>query len=145
MNTLKQAPTIDQPITGPAADLLDDWIGAVGSLDPQAAADLYATHDLAFWGTFGEYCRTTRPQARAYFDRFLDAEFVACEVREIHWREFGPQATVATGWYSFVIRRPGEPAAKETRARFTFVFSGQDDGQWKIVEHHSSLFPENGF
>lgn len=131
--------------TVPASAALDRWVDAVNRLDPQSASRLYAECDLAFWGTFGGYCRTRRPEAREYFDRFLDADSLVCEIREIHWRELGSEAAVATGSYAFLIRRRGDADASESKARFSFVFHRQPNGDWLIVDHHSSHFPDGAY
>jgi uncharacterized protein (TIGR02246 family) len=135
----------ETPALKEAKQLLHRWLAAAAERNPEKAAALYADSGLAFWGTFGSYCRTNRAQAREYFDHFLDAESLACEIREIHWREAGPEAVLATGWYSFMIRRQGESGPSEAKARFTFGFRRLTGGEWNIVEHHSSLFPEGGY
>lgn len=127
-----------------ARGALQAWISAVQALDPQAAATLYAKEGMAFWGTFGDHCRTKAPQVREYFDQFLAVSSLECRLGETHWREIGPHLAIATGWYVFKIARQGEEAATETRARFTFAFHRQGES-WQIIEHHSSFFPENGF
>ena len=128
-----------------APSALDRWIDAVNRRDAQAASELYAERDLAFWGTYGGYCRTRRPEAREYFDRFLDVDSMNCEIREIHWRELGAGAAVATGSYAFAILRHGDADTREATARFSIVFCQQPDGGWQIVDHHSSLFPDGAF
>ena len=135
------------PAVEAAEPILKQWIAAVQALDPAAASDLYAESggDMAFWGTFGSHCRTTRDQAHDYFVRFLDLASLTCAIREIHWRAFGDGAALATGWYEFTLAGKGGAERRQAQARFTFGFARQGDGGWKIVEHHSSLFPEGGY
>jgi hypothetical protein len=68
-----------------------------------------------------------------------------CRIDETYWREIGTQLALATGWYLFRLMPRGERTATETKARFTFAFQRLPGDIWKIVEHHSSLFPANGF
>lgn len=125
-------------------DLLFRWVTAVERRDPDQAVSLYAETDVAFWGTFGDHCRTSRVEAHDYFRRFLAADSIQCSVREIHWRALGDEVVLATGWYEFRIARDGG-SAQAAPARFTFAFRRMPDGSWVITEHHSSLFPENGY
>nr|NIP97040.1 DUF4440 domain-containing protein [Akkermansiaceae bacterium] len=141
-------PPTEQPslsaALGDSRELLFRWVTAVERLDADEAASFYAETGMAFWGTFGDHCRTSRTGAHDYFRRFLAADSIQCSVRETHWRALGEKAVLATGWYEFRIARDGAPA-QAAPARFTFAFRRMPDRSWLIIEHHSSLFPENGY
>ena len=124
-----------------ARELLDEWISHVGRRDPQAVASLY--HPSAqFWGTLASHVRDEPADVLDYFRRFLDREWMEASIGDLRLRSQG-DLMLAAGHYIFRWRnRPGDDEIK-ARTRFTFVF-GRPDGEWTILQHHSSAWVLSG-
>ncbi len=112
------------------------WVAAYNSRDPARITALYDP-DAVFWGTSS---KIVRPNPAAIAEYFKDAgkrPDARVTVGEQHIRVYGEFA-VNTGYYTFSNVRDGKPVANA--ARFTFVYRNRD-GQWWIVDHHSSRVP----
>lgn len=111
----------------------DRWNAALQTGDPQQVTDLYAT-DAVLLPTVSDKVRHNHDEIKDYFDHFLQLDPVG-RIDEHNVRVFGDVA-INSGVYTFEVNS-GEPV----QARFTYVYS-KSDGDWKIVEHHSSKMPE---
>jgi len=47
---------------------------------------------------------------------------------------------INTGIYTFTLTK--QEQEKKVQARYSFVYERQNDGEWLIVNHHSSAMPE---
>ncbi len=123
-------------------ELLDTWVREVGRKDPAAVAALY--HPVAqFWGTLASHVRDEPPEVRDYFDHFLDRHHIEAEIGNLRLREH-EGLVLAAGHYIFRWQDEPESDQIKARTRFTFVF-GRENGQWGILQHHSSAWVLNGF
>ena len=116
------------------SELLQKWVAAIKSGDPKQVTNLY--HDDAILlGTFSNKARVGHDLILEYFENLLkspvDVEIVS---EHPHVLEL---AVVNSGLYNFVTN------GKTINARFSFVYE-KDDGEWKILSHHSSVMPESG-
>ena len=113
----------------------------------QAWADAFSRHDLegllrlydreaVFWGTSSPTLRDTPEAIRDYF-KGIPASQMVVRIGEARVRVLGDVA-VATGHYTFVDRRDGKEAPRPARFSFTYRLR---NGQWLIVDHHSSAVP----
>lgn len=134
------------PQTEAAWKTIETWMEYVSRGDIDSVVTLYSEADLAFWGTFANHVRTSRDAARTYFDRFLDAESVVCQIDQNEARQLSNEVVAFSGVYTFtIVKKAGDPAA-QSKARFTYTLrfdAGED--RWMIVEHHSSLMPAEGY
>lgn len=119
------------------ADLLGDWIAAIETGDAGNVAELYAP-DALLLPTMSNEIRRTTGAIRDYFRNFLTKKPKGRIVQQ-NIRRFDALA-VTSGIYGFTLLAGGVSA--EALYRFTIVYRAEDDGGWKIIEHHSSVMPE---
>lgn len=120
------------------AALLDDWRAALASGDPAKIAELYAP-DAVLLPTASYQIRLEPGQIRRYF-RDLMQRSPSARFMEVHSRLFDTVG-INSGIYTFTMHRDdGTPF--DLVCRFTFVYL-LFDGVWKIIEHHSSIMPDD--
>lgn len=126
-------------ITKHAEKQLDRWFAAIKSCNPTRVTNLYADDAILLSNLQGDVKKGHR-EIHAYFkDAFLTKHPIG-KLVEGHTRVIGGTA-VNSGLYS--IKMDGKDGRRVTvQARHTFVYQwlGND---WKIVEHHSSLIPQD--
>lgn len=124
-----------------AKSLLDEWTRCIAALDPEAVSSLYDP-EAQFWGTLAGYLRVDPAGVRSYFDNFLDRHAVDPVIDDVRTLRL-PGAILLAGDYTFhlVDKAGDEPVA--TRARFTMVCASRD-GVWRILQHHSSGWVQDG-
>jgi hypothetical protein len=122
--------------------LLDEWVSRVGKRDPAGVAALY--HPTAqFWGTLASHVRDEPVEVLDYFERFLDRHSIEASIGNLRLRHQG-ELVLAAGHYIFRwCDKPDDDEIK-ARTRFTFVF-GKPEGEWSILQHHSSAWVLSGF
>ena len=116
--------------------LFDQWNAALATLDPDTVVDLYAG-DAILLPTLSNDVRHNHAEMRDYFVDFLKRQPQGV-INESNIRDLG-EIAVHSGVYTFTLQANG--AASEAMCRFTYVYAKRD-GDWKIIEHHSSLMPE---
>ena len=114
-------------------ELLQKWTGAIKNGDPKQVTKLYHEAGILL-GTFSPKERVGHYLILEYFESLLKSP-VEVQVLSEHPLVFGSVA-VNSGLYNFITD------SKTINARFSFVYSKNDDG-WKIISHHSSVLPEN--
>jgi uncharacterized protein (TIGR02246 family) len=106
--------------------------------DPGEILALYA-EDGVLWGTISS---TRRDDPAAIRDYFVNAYKALPNLTVIfenpYIRVFGDTA-VNTGYYTFAFEKDG--AAQTLPARYSFTLVKRD-GDWQIVDHHSSAMPQ---
>lgn len=125
-----------EPDTATIAQLFEQWNASLQTGDAGAVTANYA-EDSVLLPTVSNKVRSTHAETEDYFDHFLALEPVG-HIDEQHIRINGDTA-INAGIYTFNIRKDGEPA--QVQARYTFVYE-HIDGDWLIVNHHSSAMPE---
>ena len=113
------------------------WASAFNSCDANKAAALYDS-EAVFWGTVAPTIISSPAGVRQYFERVCSASpppKVAFGEQLI--RAYGDTA-INSGNYTFTIFPGGQPRAFPARYSFTYR---KKDGQWLIVDHHSSALP----
>ena len=120
------------------AGLFDRWNSALQTGNVQSVVDLYAP-DAVLQPTVSNQVRTTTDQIKDYFDHFMALKPVGqINYREI--RQLGSNVAMDSGVYTFSLTE-ASGKIRQVQARYTFVYE-QVDGQWKILNHHSSAMPE---
>ena len=114
-------------------ELLQKWTGAIKNGDPKQVTKLYHEAGILL-GTFSPKESVGHYLILEYFESLLKSP-VEVQVVSEHPLVFGSVA-VNSGLYNFITD------SKTINARFSFVYSKNDDG-WKIISHHSSVLPEN--
>ena len=113
--------------------LFESWNQALATGDPAQVAQLYDDHALLL-PTLSSELRETPEAITDYFNSFL-ARHPSGSVTHRQIR-LGCNGAVDAGTYRFTLHDP----EATVEARYTFVY-GLEDGQWRILHHHSSLQP----
>ncbi|WP_210638795.1 MULTISPECIES: SgcJ/EcaC family oxidoreductase [unclassified Pseudomonas] len=120
------------------AALFDRWNAALQTGSASAVTSLYAP-DAILQPTVSNKVRNTPAQIEDYFQHFLAGKPVGqINYREI--RHLGPDAAMDSGVYTFTLTN-ADGSKRDVQARYTFLYE-RLDGQWKIINHHSSAMPE---
>lgn len=119
-----------------ATSMFNAWSAALETGDARKVASLYADTAVLL-PTVSNLVRRSLPDITDYFERFLAGGPEGRILEdEAHMRG---GLIEHTGLYRFTMTAlPGRP---EVDARFTFLYE-EIDGEWKIVQHHSSAMPE---
>lgn len=120
------------------AGLFDQWNSALATGDPQKVADLYAPNAVLL-PTVSNDVRTDRAGIVDYFTKFLKSQPHGAIDEEIV-DVMDPDSAVNTGLYTFTLNKEGQ--REQVHARYTFVYEKRD-GKWLILNHHSSVLPED--
>jgi uncharacterized protein (TIGR02246 family) len=136
--TLTTAPpaagqTANQEIAAAAAK----WAAIFVDDNPDSILSLYE-EGAVLWGTLSPKLLVGKPALRGYFERAFKAlpgHKVAFGEQVI--RVYGDTA-VNSGYYTFSFVKDGQ--AHTLPARYSFVYRKRD-GNWMIVDHHSSAMP----
>lgn len=130
-------PTIATPLESVARQNFERWNAALLAKDAKKVADLY-TNDATFLPTVSPDFKKGQEGAEAYFRHFLEKDPKGAVVEEAV-QPTSPDSYLHSGMYDFEI---GPKEKRETvKARFTFLWKKDADGQWKIAHHHSSQVP----
>ncbi|KGU83155.1 SgcJ/EcaC family oxidoreductase [Pseudomonas mediterranea] len=120
------------------AALFDQWNKTLQTGSATAMTSLYAP-DAILQPTLSNKVRTTPAQIQDYFEHFLAGKPVGqINYREI--RHLGPDAAMDSGVYTFTLTN-ADGSKKDVQARYTYLYE-RLNGQWKIINHHSSAMPE---
>lgn len=120
------------------AGLFEHWNAALKTGNAKGVTSLYATNAV-LQPTVSNEVRATPAQITDYFDHFL----VLKPVGRINYREIrrlGSDAAMDSGVYTFTLTA-ADGKVSEVQARYTFLYT-RVDGQWKILNHHSSAMPQ---
>lgn len=120
--------------------IMDKWIQAVTTTDPDTVVKLYAK-DAVFWGTVSPFLRTTPEGTKDYFEHFMRFEHLNAIYYKPMVRVYDNIA-INSGYYTFFYEKDGKMMS--IPARYTFVYRKNGDGEWEIIDHHSSAVPQNG-
>lgn len=117
-------------------NLFKNWNNALQTGKPEAVADMYS-EDAVLLPTVSNRVRADHAAIADYFHHFLELHPKGT-LNEVHLACFGDIA-INEGIYTFDVIHDGKP--EKVQARYSFVYH-RDDGEWKIVSHHSSKMPE---
>ena len=115
------------------------WAQALETQDPQVVANLYDENAL-FLATRSPEFKKDHTGVIRYFSQFLLRKPVVRIVEE-EVKELSATCYLHTGFYDFDCEIEGQQ--QTVHARFTFVWEQNEEGDWKIVHHHSSAVPTN--
>lgn len=120
------------------AALFDQWNTALQSGDVSKVVGLYSK-DAVLQPTVSNHVRASAAEISDYFDHFMAFKPVGhINYREI--RRLGPTTALDSGVYTFRLTDE-KGKTQDVQARYTFLYT-RVDGQWKILNHHSSAMPE---
>ncbi|WP_082475252.1 SgcJ/EcaC family oxidoreductase [Frigoribacterium sp. Leaf263] len=137
-DTAPEAPSsAAAPTDAEVMALFDEWNASLATGDPEKVNDHYAD-DAVLLPTVSPGIHDTEEERLGYFEGFLQNE-PSGEITESVVRDLGDGTVSHSGLYTFTMGASGDVVP----ARFTFVYE-QSDGEWQIVEHHSSKEPVEG-
>ena len=114
-----------------------NWATAFNSCDSVKATTLYDSEPV-LWGTVAPVIITSPAGVQQYFERVCSSNPKPQVVfGEQHIRVYGDTA-INSGAYAFTVFPGGQPF--QFPARYSFTYRKRD-GQWLIVDHHSSALP----
>lgn len=116
------------------------WAEAMQSRFPENVLRYYHP-DGSLWGTLSPVVRHGHRAIFEYFVKFLQWEDLKCEFKDGVIRVHDNFAFYS-GSYVFTWKVSDKTVV--VPARFSFVYK-KEFGDWLIMEHHSSLFPEQPF
>lgn len=119
-----------------AENLLRKWETCLNNGDLNGIVALY-TDSAVLWGTFSDIIRDNPELIREYFEALFLRENLSVKFGPSNLRSFG-EAAIYSGEYEFSYQ--GDEKVK-CPARFSFVFYKDKTGQYRIIDHHSSLVP----
>lgn len=118
----------------------EEWVDvleAAPSCDGDSVAELYAPNAVLL-ATFTDYVKGAA-QITKYFDNLTCYDDLQVETNRITTMRKG-NLGYATGLYTFSYAN-ADGTRTQVPARFTFVFD-KSGNNWRIVNHHSSVRPE---
>jgi hypothetical protein len=117
-----------------------EWAKAIESRFPENVLRFYHPEG-SLWGTLSPTHRLGYRAIFEYFVKFLSWEDLKCEFQEGVARVYDNFAFYS-GAYTFTWSIKGKKVI--VPARFSFVYK-KEGNNWLIMEHHSSLFPDQPF
>ena len=114
--------------------LFSNWNDAIQTGDPDKVTAMYA-EDAVLLPTVSNQVRHNHSEIRDYFVSFL-AKSPSGEINESNPRQLTDDLVSNTGVYTFTF---GDGA--QVMARYSYLYKCIG-GEWKILEHHSSMMPE---
>ncbi|MET8980787.1 SgcJ/EcaC family oxidoreductase [Streptomyces sp. NPDC004539] len=122
------------------AGLFDTWNATLKTGDPEKVADLYGKNAVLL-PTVSNKIRTNHAEIVDYFEHFLLNKPVGKKITTIV-NVLDSNSAIDTGVYQFTLTDPKTGAKSVVKARYTYEYEKQRDGDWKIINHHSSKMPE---
>jgi uncharacterized protein (TIGR02246 family) len=122
------------------AALFDDWNAALQTGDSAKVADRYAK-DAVLLPTVSNQVRTDRVEIVDYFNHFLENKPVGKKVDTIV-EILDSNTAIDTGVYEFTLTDHETGKKRVVEARYSYTYE-KIDGEWLIVNHHSSGMPES--
>ncbi|QMU60627.1 MAG: DUF4440 domain-containing protein [Gammaproteobacteria bacterium] len=119
-----------------AENLLKKWETCLNNGDLNGIVELYADNAV-LWGTFSDIIRDNPELIREYFEALFLRENLNVKFGSSNLRSFG-EAAIYSGDYEFSYQGDEKVSCP---ARFSFVFYKDESGQYRIIDHHSSLVP----
>lgn len=114
--------------------LFSNWNDAIQTGDPDKVTAMYA-EDAVLLPTVSNQVRHNHAEIKDYFVSFL-AKSPSGEINEANPRQLTDDLVSNTGVYTFTF---GDGA--QVMARYSYLYKCIG-GEWKILEHHSSMMPE---
>ncbi|MEU8764592.1 SgcJ/EcaC family oxidoreductase [Streptomyces sp. NPDC048659] len=137
--TAEPAEAGSRPSERQIAGLFDQWNRSLQTGDPKKVADRYAS-DAVLLPTVSNQVRSDRAEIVDYFEHFLQKKPFGKKVETIV-EVLDNNTAIDTGVYEFTLTDPKTGQKSTVAARYTYVYEKRD-GDWRIVNHHSSMMPE---
>ena len=128
----------DEDDVAAAMSMWGDYLAKGTTEEPGEILTLYA-EDAVLWGTISTTRRDDPTAIRDYFvNAYKALPNLTVTFEDPYIRVYGDTA-VNTGYYTFAYEKDGATQSLPARYSFTLV---KRDGDWQIVDHHSSAMPQ---
>ena len=124
----------DSTDKGQVLALFERWNAALATGNPDEVTSLYA-EDAILLPTVSNRVRHNHAEIRDYFVSFL-AKQPQGVIDEANVRFLADNLVINSGVYTFTFGN-----GDRVSARFTYLYR-RLEGDWRIIEHHSSAMPE---
>ena len=114
------------------------WNSALKTGNPKEVAALYITYATFLPTTSGEF-KKGQYAAEEYFEYFL-IKNPRCKIIQEEVQTLGLDGYLHSGMYNFEVGPVDDRQVVE--ARFSFIWKKNNQGEWKIIHHHSSARPK---
>ena len=129
----------DQDDVAAAMNMWADYLAKGTTEEPGEILTLYA-EDGVLWGTISSERRDDPAAIRDYFvNAYKALPNLSVTFQDPHIRVYGGDTAINTGYYTFAFEKDGAVQSLPARYSFTLV---KRDGDWQIVDHHSSAMPQ---
>lgn len=119
-----------------AKDVISKWEEYLNNSELIGIVNLYLDNAV-LWGTFSNQMRNNSELIKEYFENLYQKNELKVNFSSTSARTYG-ETSIFSGTYEFSYK---EDDLVTHHARYTFVVCKDDDGNYKIAEHHSSLIP----
>ncbi len=126
--------SVSQNTVAEIEGLFSEWNKALVSGDPDKVVRLYATNAILS-PTLSNTPRTSHAEIRDYFAKTFMPRGPSGTIVKAYVRVFADIA-ICSGVFVFTFN---DKSAAQVRKSFVYRWNGEE---WLIVEHHSSLMPE---
>lgn len=122
-----------------AKEIFIKWNETLQTKDKQKVAEIYSDN-ATFLPTLNGELKVGISGAMEYFEHFLQKDPFGTIVESMTQESTDGSTIIYSGLYNFEIGP--EDNREIVNARFTYVFQKNENDEWKIIHHHSSLRPE---
>jgi hypothetical protein len=124
-------------------ELHRDWKRTIDTQDLAGVVALYDPGALVY-ATFKTTLSTSK-EIESYFKHLFTKDELSVTFEKHQTRIYAVNTAITSGIYTFHYSSNG--TVVDVPARFTFVYlrevAGESKDTWKIIDHHSSVDPEN--
>jgi uncharacterized protein (TIGR02246 family) len=113
------------------------WMNNICKRSPEGMLDLYSNNAILL-ATYSNSILRGKEELLEYFEEFLSKDGLCGEITSNYTQQRG-NTLINSGTYSFLFYENGE--TMEVEARYTFVYK-LCNGEWKVINHHSSVNPD---
>jgi len=131
--------SLQQNIDKISAENFYKWNESLKTGNANLVANLY-TKDATFLPTMSPDFKVGIDGAREYFTHFLQKKPIGKVIYD-KVQVLGPNSYLHSGMYNFEVGPDNNRQILE--ARFTFIWVQNNQGEWKIAHHHSSVKPNH--
>ena len=121
-----------------ARENFDTWNEALKSRDAELISSLY-TDNATFLPTISPELKAGIAGEKDYFIHFMEKEPIGKIIEDVI-QPIDDNIYVHCGMYDFTL--DSKNGREVVKARFTFIWMKDEDGNWQIMHHHSSLKPK---
>ena len=121
-------------------ELASNWFKQLEQRDLEQLMSLYSNTRLSFHPTLWNEHIRDRARAREYFVSFL-AKRPHLQSFEGTLLDLGEHTFLYAGTMILRMGNQRQDKKNQISARFSFVWTKEDDDQWRIIHHHNSVVP----